>query len=213
MIKRVFDITAALIGLIVLAPVFVVIAVLIKLDSSGPVFFKGNRIGQHGEIFYILKFRSMVVDAPRKGPTITCKDDPRVTKIGRFLRRTKLDELPGLVNVLKGEMSLVGPRPEAPAWVERYTPQQRTVLTIKPGITGLAQIKYRNEEELLSSADLEAEYLEVMNDKLNIDLDYVENRSFSLDIYILVKTAATLLRRSYDDSTDLAKVRQHVIPR
>lgn len=196
MVKRVFDIVVALIGLIVLAPVFVVIAILIKLDSSGPAIFKGKRVGQHGKIFYILKFRSMVVDAPQKGPTITCKDDPRVTKMGRFLRKTKLDELPGLLNVLKGEMSLVGPRPEVPTWVERYTPQQRAVLTVKPGITGLVQIKYRNEEELLSGANLEAEYSKIMNDKLNIDLSYVENRSFSLDLYILVKTAAVLLRRS-----------------
>lgn len=196
MVKRVFDMAAALIGLIVLVPVFVVIAILIKFDSSGPVFFKGKRVGQHGKIFYILKFRSMVVDAPQKGPAITCKDDPRVTQMGRFLRKTKLDELPGLVNVLKGEMSLVGPRPEAPAWVERYTPRQRAVLTARPGITGLTQIKYRNEEELLSGANLEVEYLEIMNDKLNIDLDYVENRSFSLDLYILMKTATALLRRS-----------------
>jgi lipopolysaccharide/colanic/teichoic acid biosynthesis glycosyltransferase len=193
MVKRVFDTTVALIGLIILAPVFVVIGVLIKLDSSGPVFFKGKRVGQHGKVFHILKFRSMVTDAPQKGPAITCKDDPRVTRIGKFLRKTKLDELPGLVNVLKGEMSLVGPRPEAPSWVERYTPQQRAVLTVKPGITGLAQIKYRNEEELLSSVDLEAEYPKIMNDKLTIDLDYVENRSFSSDVHILMKTAAILL--------------------
>jgi lipopolysaccharide/colanic/teichoic acid biosynthesis glycosyltransferase len=196
MVKRVFDIVVALIGLIVLAPVFVVIAILIKLDSSGPAFFKGKRVGQHGKIFYMLKFRSMVVDAPQKGPTITCKDDPRVTKMGRFLRKTKLDELPGLVNVLKGEMSLVGPRPEVPTWVERYTPQQRAVLNVKPGITGLVQIKYRNEEELLSGANLEAEYSKIMNDKLNMDLGYVENRSFGLDLYILAKTAVALLRRS-----------------
>jgi len=196
LVKRVFDIAVALIGLIVLAPVFVVIAILIKLDSSGPAIFRGKRVGQHGKIFYMLKFRSMVVDAPQKGPTITSKDDPRVTRIGRFLRKTKLDELPGLVNVLKGEMSLVGPRPEVPTWVERYTPQQRAVLNVKPGMTGLVQIKYRNEEELLSGANLEAEYYKIMNDKLNIDLDYVENRSFGLDLYILAKTAAALVRRS-----------------
>lgn len=199
MVKRVFDTAVALIGLIALAPVFAVIAVLIKLDSPGPVFFKGKRVGQQGKIFHILKFRSMVAAAPQKGPAITCKDDPRVTGIGRFLRKTKLDELPGLINVLRGEMSLVGPRPEAPTWVERYTSQQRAVLTVKPGITGLAQVKYRNEEELLSSANLEAEYLKIMNDKLNLDLYYVENRSFSLDMRILMKTAAVLLRWSYDN--------------
>jgi len=194
MVKRIFDITVALIGLIILTPVFIVVAILIKLDSPGPVFFKGKRVGQYGKIFYILKFRSMVPDAPQKGATITCKDDPRITRIGRFLRNTKLDELPSLVNVLKGEMSLVGPRPEAPAWVERYTPQQQVVLTIKPGITGLAQIKYRSEEELLSKANWETEYFQIMHDKLNIDLHYVKNRSFILDIRILLGTVVVLFR-------------------
>ena len=194
MVKRILDITISLIGLIVLAPIFAVIAILIKLDSPGPVFFKGKRVGQYGKTFYILKFRSMIPDAPRRGAAITCKDDPRITGIGRLLRKTKLDELPSLVNVLKGEMSLVGPRPEAPAWVERYTPQQRAVLTVKPGITGLAQIKYRNEEALLSSANLEIEYPKIMNDKLNIDLGYVKNRSFILDMRILLGTAVALFR-------------------
>jgi FlaA1/EpsC-like NDP-sugar epimerase/lipopolysaccharide/colanic/teichoic acid biosynthesis glycosyltransferase len=191
-VKRILDITVALIGLIILAPVFVAIAILIRLDSPGPVFFRGRRVGQYGKTFYILKFRSMIPDAPQKGPAITCGDDPRITKIGRVLRKAKLDELPSLVNVLKGEMSLVGPRPEAPPWVERYTPQQRAVLTLKPGITGLAQIKYRNEEALLSSADLETDYPHIMNDKLSIDLGYMENRSFILDVYILLKTVVML---------------------
>jgi len=196
MIKRIFDITIALIGLIILAPVFAVIAILIKLDSPGPVFFRGKRVGQYGKMFYILKFRSMVPDAPQKGAAITCNDDPRITRTGRFLRKTKLDELPSLVNVLKGEMSLVGPRPEAPTWVEHYTPQQRVVLTVKPGITGLAQIKYRNEEALLSRANLETEYPQIMNDKLNIDLNYVKNRSFLLDTRILLETVMVLFSGS-----------------
>lgn len=193
MIKRIFDITVALTGLIILAPILVVVAILIKLNSPGSVFFRGERIGQGGKIFHILKFRSMVSDAPQKGAAITCQGDPRITRIGRLLRKTKLDELPSLVNVLKGEMSLVGPRPEAPSWVERYTSRQRAVLTIKPGITGLAQVKYRNEEMLLSGVNLETEYLQIMNDKLSIDLGYVENRSFILDVRILVKTVAALL--------------------
>lgn len=195
MIKRLFDIIVSLIGLIILIPVFIVVAILIKLDSPGPVLFKGKRVGQNGRLFYILKFRSMVPDAPQKGATITCKDDPRITRIGGFLRNTKLDELPSLVNVLKGEMSLVGPRPEAPAWVERYTPQQQVVLTIKPGITGLAQIKYRSEEDLLSQTNWEAEYFPIMNDKLNIDLYYVKHRSFILDIRILLGTIVVLFRQ------------------
>ena len=195
MVKRVFDITVALIGLILCVPVFAVIAVLIKLDSPGPVFFRGKRIGQYGKPFYILKFRSMVPDAPQRGPAITCDDDPRITRLGRLLRKTKLDELPSLVNVVKGEMSLVGPRPESPPWVERYTPRQWAVLNVKPGITGLAQIKYRNEEALLGSANLETEYPKIMNDKLSIDLGYVENHSFILDVRIMFETVAALFRR------------------
>jgi len=195
MVKRVFDITVALIGLILCIPVFAVIAVLIKLDSPGPVFFRGKRIGQYGKPFYILKFRSMVPDAPQRGPAITCDDDPRITRLGRLLRKTKLDELPSLVNVVKGKMSLVGPRPESPPWVERYTPRQWAVLNVKPGITGLAQIKYRNEEALLGSANLETEYPKIMNDKLSIDLGYVENHSFILDVRIMFETVAALFRR------------------
>ncbi len=195
MVKRIFDVTIALMGLIVLAPLLIAVTILIKLDSPGPVFFTGERVGQRGKIFHILKFRSMVLDAPQKGAAVTCRDDPRVTRMGKFLRKTKLDELPSLVNVLKGEMSLVGPRPEALAWVERYTPQQRVVLTIRPGITGLAQIKYRDEETLLSGANLETEYLQIMTDKLNIDLGYVKNRSFILDVLILMETVAVLFRK------------------
>lgn len=196
MAKRLLDIIAAFVGLVVLAPLFIVIGIVIKIDSSGPVFFKGERIGQYGRRFYILKFRSMVADAPHLGTTITSRDDPRITRIGRVLRRTKLDELPSLLNVLKGEMSLVGPRPESPAWVERYTPQQRAVLTVKPGITGLAQIKYRNEERLLSTANIEIEYPRIMDDKLSMDLHYLETHSFFMDVRILLETAAALFRRT-----------------
>jgi lipopolysaccharide/colanic/teichoic acid biosynthesis glycosyltransferase len=191
--KRVFDLVFASLGLILLAPVFVVVAVLIKLDSPGPVFFKGERVGQYGKMFRIFKFRSMIPDAPQKGAAITCKDDPRITRVGRILRKTKLDELPSLVNVLRGEMSLVGPRPESPVWVARYTPEQRSVLSVKPGITGLAQVKYRSEESLLSGQNLEQEYLEIMEDKLSIDLNYVEASSFFLDLLVLVDTAKALV--------------------
>ncbi len=196
MVKRLLDVTAALIGLLVLAPIFVVIAILIRLDSPGPVFFNGKRVGQYGKIFDILKFRSMVPDAPQRGAAITSQDDPRITRIGKVLRKTKVDELPSLVNVLKGEMSLVGPRPEAPYWVERYTPQQRAVLNVKPGITGLAQVKYRHEEALLRTADLETTYPRIMNDKLSIDLGYVENQSLVLDLRILLETVEALFRQS-----------------
>ncbi len=194
--KRFVDITVAAVGLIILAPLFLLIAIWIKLDSPGPVFFKGTRIGQYGKPFRILKFRSMVPDARHLGADITSHDDPRITRVGRLLRRSKLDEMPSLVNVLKGEMSLVGPRPESPAWVARYTPQQRAVLNIRPGITGLAQIKYRHEEELLNTTNVEAEYPRIMNDKLNIDLRYVERQSFRMDVQILLGTAVALFRRS-----------------
>jgi lipopolysaccharide/colanic/teichoic acid biosynthesis glycosyltransferase len=196
MVKRLLDVTAALIGLIILAPLFAVIAILIKRDSPGPVFFKGKRVGQYGKVFGILKFRSMIPDAPQKGAAVTSQDDPRITRIGKVLRKTKLDELPSLVNVLKGEMSWVGPRPESPYWVDRYTPQQRAVLNVKPGITGLAQIKYRHEEDLLRTADLETTYPRIMNDKLRIDLGYVEHQSLALDLRILLETVAALFRRS-----------------
>jgi len=194
MIKRIFDVTLALIGLLILTPLFILVAVLIKLDSPGPIFFRGKRVGQYGKTFDILKFRSMVSDAPLKGAAVTCQDDPRITRIGQVLRKTKLDEWPSLVNVLKGEMSLVGPRPEAPQWVERYTPHQRIVLNVKPGITGLAQVKYRHEEALLSTTNLETEYPKIMNDKLAIDLGYVENQSMVLDMRILLETVAALFR-------------------
>jgi len=196
MVKRSVDISAALLGLLILAPIMGVIAILIKLDSPGPVFYKGARIGRYGKIFEILKFRSMVADAPQRGASITCKSDSRITRLGHILRKTKLDELPNLINVLKGEMSLVGPRPEAPGWVERYTPRQRTVLTIRPGITGMAQIRFRNEETLLNSDELEKSYSKIMNDKLEIDLDYVANQSFSTDVRILLGTVVALFRRS-----------------
>ena len=208
MAKRILDILVALIGLIVLAPVFIVIAMLIKLDSPGSIFFRGERVGQYGKIFYILKFRSMVSGAPQKGAAITCKDDQRITRIGRFLRKTKLDGLPSLVNVLKGEMSLVGPKPVALHWVERYTPRQRAVLTVKPGITGLAQIKYRDEEASLSMATLEAEYPKIMNDKLKIDLDYVKHQSLILDVHILLETAVMLLGLPYEPGLLMQYVRR-----
>ena len=194
MAKRLLDIAVALMGLVVLAPILIAIGISIKLDSPGPVLFKGERIGQYGQRFYILKFRSMVPDAARLGTAITSHDDPRVTRVGRFLRKTKLDELPSLVNVLKGEMSLVGPRPESPCLVERYTPQQRAVLTIRPGITGLAQIKYRNEAGLLSTANIETEYPRILNDKLSMDLRYLERQSFLMDMRILLETAVALFR-------------------
>lgn len=195
MLKRTFDIGVALGGLIVLAPIFAVVAALIKCDSRGPVFYAGDRIGQHGRPFKILKFRSMAVDADRQGPPITHRDDPRITRVGAFLRRTKLDELPQLWNVLKGEMSLVGPRPETPSYVALYTPEQRKVLEVRPGISGLPQLSYRDEEKHLSPDSWEQDYVNVlMPQKLALDLEYVQKRSFALDVQILARTVWLLVK-------------------
>ena len=151
--KRVLDLTGSAAGLVVLAPAFAVIAVLIKRDSKGPVFFKQTRIGQNGVPFKMYKFRSMSNDAPSRGPALTIGADPRITRIGAFLRRTKLDELPQLINVLAGQMSLVGPRPEVAQYMRMYTPRQRDILlTMKPGMTDYAAILFRDESDMLASA-------------------------------------------------------------
>jgi lipopolysaccharide/colanic/teichoic acid biosynthesis glycosyltransferase len=155
----------------------------------------GDRIGRHGQPFKIFKFRSMVVNADRQGPDITYGDDPRVTRVGAFLRRTKLDELPQLWNVLRGEMSLVGPRPEAPRYVALYTLEQRQVLAVRPGITGLTQLAYRSEEEYLSPDTWEQDYVGVvMPQKLIMDLEYAQHRSFALDVQIVARTVWLLVR-------------------
>ena len=193
MLKRTFDLIVSLVALIVLSPLFVVIAALVKLDSPGPAFYRAERIGRGGRPFRMYKFRTMVVGADRAGPAITCRDDPRITRLGRLLRRTKLDELPQLLNVLRGEMSLVGPRPEAPRYMALYSPQQREVLKARPGITGLAQLAYIREEELLNPANLDRDYVRVLLPrKLALDLEYVNGRSFLLDLKILLWTALAL---------------------
>jgi lipopolysaccharide/colanic/teichoic acid biosynthesis glycosyltransferase len=147
------------------------------------------------------KFRTMVQGAERRGPAVTYRDDPRITKAGRFLRRTKLDELPQLLNVLKGEMSLVGPRPEDPSYVALYTPEQRRVLSVKPGITGSTQLEYRDEASMLHGESVDEEYVtRIMPKKLTLDLEYVRTRSLMLDLKIIWRTAATLLGGDRSDS-------------
>jgi lipopolysaccharide/colanic/teichoic acid biosynthesis glycosyltransferase len=180
-------------GLLVLAPVFVIIGVWIKTTASGPVFYHARRVGLNGRLFDLYKFRTMIANADRVGAGITASDDPRITPAGRFLRRTKLDELPQLINVLKGEMSLVGPRPEDPRYVASYTSEQRRVLTVKPGITSWASVQYRHEEQLLSASTVDDVYRrEIMPRKLAIDLDYVAKHSLWLDIQILLRTGLAL---------------------
>ena len=171
---RIFDLLAAFGGLLFLSPLFVLVAFAIKLDSRGPIFYRARRIGKDGIPFPLYKFRRMVSDADKQGPGITATGDSRITRVGRFLRRTKIDELPQLINVLSGDMSLVGPRPEDPRYVTLYTPEQRRVLAVRPGITSAASLAYRHEEQLLAGADWETVYREeVLPAKLAIDLEYL----------------------------------------
>jgi lipopolysaccharide/colanic/teichoic acid biosynthesis glycosyltransferase len=194
-VRRLVDVVAALAGLIVLSPLFLALAVAIKRDSPGPVFYKARRVGRNGREFLLYKFRSMVADADRRGPGITAEGDQRVTKTGRFLRRTKLDELPQLINVLRGDMSLVGPRPEDPRYVALYTPEQQAVLQVRPGITSAASLAYRHEEQLLSGPDWEQVYrTEVMPSKLAIDLAYLSRRTLASDLQLVLQTVLAMFR-------------------
>jgi lipopolysaccharide/colanic/teichoic acid biosynthesis glycosyltransferase len=196
MAKRALDLAISGLGLLVLSPLMLIAAIWIKVDSKGPIFYRGERVGKDGELFGMYKFRTMVVDADRIGPAVTYNADPRVTRVGRFLRDTKLDELPQLINVLKGEMSLVGPRPEDPSYVAYYTDEQRQALRVKPGVTGPTQLEYRSEASMMDGATANEEYLaRIMPAKLELDLHYVRNRSLALDMKILWQTATTLLFR------------------
>jgi len=189
MLKRTFDLLASGVGLIVLSPVLLGIALAVLLTSPGPALYRAQRVGQHGKEFTLYKFRSMVVNADQHGPGITAANDSRVTRVGRFLRRTKLDELPQLLNVLRGDMSFVGPRPEDPRYVELYTPEQRRSLEQRPGITSMASLAYRHEERMLSGEDWERVYVEqVMPAKLAIDLKYAERATLWQDIALILRT-------------------------
>lgn len=184
-------------GLLLLCPLFLALAVWIKCDSPGPVFYRQTRVGRHNRDFRLFKFRSMRVGSDRKGLITVGGHDPRITRSGYFIRRYKLDELPQLINVFRGEMSLVGPRPEVRRYVELYTPEQMHVLDVRPGITDPASIRYRNENELLAeAADPETYYREVvMQDKLRIDLQYVRTRSFFGDLQIIFATFWEIVRK------------------
>jgi lipopolysaccharide/colanic/teichoic acid biosynthesis glycosyltransferase len=195
MTKRIMDIAVSAIGLVLLCPVLVVIALLIKWTSPGPVLYLAERVGQGGKVFTLYKFRSMVVDAHKLGPAVTGAQDKRITPIGRWLRRTKVDELPQMLNVLKGDMSLVGPRPEDPRYVRLYTSEQRRVLEVRPGITSAASVAYRHEETLLSAVDWEAYYIQtVMPAKLELDLAYIRHHNLIQDVKILWQTLLALFR-------------------
>lgn len=187
--KRFFDILVSILALILLSWLFLICAIFIKLSSRGPVFYKGKRVGRSGNIFLMHKFRSMVINADKIGTDLTPKGDPRVTKFGKFLRKTKLDELPQLIDVLKGDMSLVGPRPESPMYAKYYNERQKRVLNVRPGIVGPTQIKYRHEELLLKDKPNPDEYYinELMPKKLEIDLQYLDKQNFFTDIAIIFK--------------------------
>lgn len=197
--KRMFDLAGAVLGLLLLWPVFVLIGLLIKLDDGGPAFFRQERVGYCGRPFRIWKFRSMGTQAKPLGLQLTVGEDPRITRTGRWLRRLKLDELPQLLNVLSGDMSLVGPRPEVPKYVALYDATQRRVLDLVPGITDIASLEYRNENEFLGNAsDPETAYIErIMPAKIELNLAYAKRASVITDLVVVLSTALILfgLRR------------------
>lgn len=196
MLKRCFDIVASGLGLIFLSPLFLIVAIWIKLDSPGPVFFRQVRVGLHNKDFRIFKFRTMRLGSD-KGSQVTIGDrDPRVTRAGYWLRKTKIDELPQLINVFVGDMSLVGPRPEVRHYVDLWTPEQMHVLDVRPGITDAASIKFRNESEFLKVVDdPEKHYIEVlMPMKLDLYLQYANYHSFKGDIRLILETIWTVLK-------------------
>lgn len=197
MLKRAFDIVASGLGLVVLSPVFAILALWIKSDSKGPVFYRQVRVGKDNKDFRVFKFRSMRPDSDKLGLITVGGRDPRVTRSGYYIRKYKLDELPQLINVFKGDMSLVGPRPEVRKYVDMYTPEQMEVLSVRPGITSLASIRYRNENDILAAAeDPDRCYVEqVMPDKLAIDLEYVRKASLWNDIKLIFTTFKEILTK------------------
>jgi len=191
MSKRCFDIFFSFLGLLLIAPLLTVVAILIKFDSPGPVFFRQVRVGKDEKEFRIFKFRSMYIDSDKRGPLITVGDrDPRITKMGSIVRKYKIDELPQLINVLLGDMSFVGPRPEVSKYTKLYNSTQKRVLSVRPGITDPSSIQFRNENQLLEGAtDPEKKYIEeLMPQKVALSLDYIDRRSLYQDVKIILKT-------------------------
>ena len=195
MTKRMFDLFVSLIGVAFLSPALALLAVLVKIDSPGPVLYRGVRAGQFGQPFSMLKFRTMVEDADKIGGPSTSADDPRITRLGRLLRRYKLDELPQLINVVKGDMSLVGPRPEVMQEVLLYSDEEKLLLDVKPGITDWASVQFRNEGEILrGSLDPHQTYRDkVRPEKIRLGLEYVRSHSLSTDCKIILRTVKTIL--------------------
>jgi lipopolysaccharide/colanic/teichoic acid biosynthesis glycosyltransferase len=194
MAKRVFDLFFAVLGLVVLSPLMLVVALAVRLSSPGPVLFRSRRVGRFGKEFFLLKFRTMTKDAHQNGPAITIGKDHRITPLGTLLRRAKMDELPQLLNVIKGEMSLVGPRPEVPEYVKLYTPEQRTVLDLVPGMTDPASIKYALENDLLAkSSNPHLDYVNgIMPDKIRVNLEYAARADLWTDVRVILTTCARI---------------------
>jgi lipopolysaccharide/colanic/teichoic acid biosynthesis glycosyltransferase len=194
--KRSFDVVASLAGLVVASPLLALIALVIWLDDRAPVLFRQQRVGEGGRLFPMLKFRTMIRDAERAGPQLTIGRDSRITRSGRFLRRSKLDELPQLINVLRGDMSLVGPRPEVPRYVAMYSLEQRRVLELRPGITDPASAEFVDEARLLSeSCDPERTYIEeIMPRKLQLNLEYAAHASVGRDVLMILRTFGAISR-------------------
>lgn len=210
--KRVLDIVVAAFGLLLLAPLFLVVGLLIRREDGGPVFFRQTRMGRNGSPFRIWKFRTMVVEADRLGPPLTAGQDPRITRIGHWLRRLKLDELPQLLNVWAGEMTLVGPRPEVPEYVALYTMEQRELLKLKPGITCPASLEYFDEAELLGNSDDPARLYveEIMPEKIRLALAYAARANILTDLRVIVQTLLRMRggRRTADSNHETADQKQ-----
>ncbi|ULC58258.1 sugar transferase [Flaviramulus sp. BrNp1-15] len=197
MIKRSFDVVFSLIGLIVLSPILLIIAILIKLDSKGPVLFIQGRVGKNNKDFNIYKFRTMRIASENKGLLTLGNNDSRITKIGYFLRRYKIDEFPQLINILKGDMSFVGPRPELRYYVNFYNEDDMTIFKVRPGITGLASLKYRNEVELLKAAkDPEDFFINtIIPDKLKFNKEYIKKQNFFFDLKLILITIIKVISK------------------
>jgi len=188
--KRYFDLSVSIVSLVILLPVFLLVAVAIKLDDGGPVFFFQERVGRNFSTFKVVKFRTMTTDPQVAGPLVTSENDKRITKVGKILRKLKIDELPQIFNVLRGEMSIVGPRPEVPKYVKLFEKDYRKLLTVRPGMTGYASVVFRNEEQILSRyTEPETGYVtEILPKKIKLELIYVSRVSFILDIKIFLWT-------------------------
>ena len=195
LLKRLFDVAFSILGLAIFSPALVVTGLLIKLSTPGPVFHRGVRVGRHGKPFRIFKFRTMVINAENLGGPSTAAGDPRITRVGKFVRSYNLDELPQFINVLKGEMSIVGPRPEVPEYVDTFTPEETSILSVRPGITDWATLWIRDEGKMLEgSEDPERAYLEkIWPEKHRLELEYVKSQSIWIDFKIMLLTLKTHL--------------------